>query len=66
VVAHLISSDDEAAIFQAVRRKAEQHDTMKAEMLAAVRRAQAREGIVKRAYQATHRAKVPAWVRTAA
>lgn len=66
VVAHLISSDGEAAIFGAVRRKAEQHDTMKAEMLAAVRRAQSRESAVRRAYEAKHRAPVPQWLRTAA
>lgn len=66
VKVHLISSDGEAAIFGAVRRKAEQHDTMKAEMLAAVRRAQSRESAVRRAYEAKHRAPVPQWVRTAA
>ena len=66
VLAHLISSDGEAAIFGAVRRKAEQHDTMKAEMLAAVRRAQSRESAVRRAYEAKHRAPVPQWLRTAA
>lgn len=66
VQAHLISSDGEAAIFAAVRRKAEQHDTMKAEMLAAVRRAQSRESAVRRAYEAKHRAPVPQWLRTAA
>lgn len=66
VVAHLISSDGEAAIFGAVRRKAEQHDTMKSEMLAAVRRAQSRESAVRRAYEAKHRAPVPQWLRTAA
>jgi hypothetical protein len=66
VVVHRITSDGEAAIFGAVRRKAEQHDTMKVEMLSAVRRAQGRESIIRRAYEATHRAEVPAWVRTAA
>ena len=66
VHAHLISSDGEAAIFGAVRRKAEQHDTMKTEMQAAVRRAQARARTTRRAYLPTHAAPLPKWVRTAA
>lgn len=66
VLAHLISSDGEASIFQAVRRKAEQHDTMKAEMLAAVRRAQSREAAVKQAYEPKMTARWPTWLRSAA
>lgn len=66
VQAHLISSDGEAAILAAVRRKAEQHNTMKTEMQAAVRRAQARGREARVRYQPRHSAPLPAWVRTAA
>ena len=65
VHSHLISSDGEASIFAAIRRKAEQHLGMKDEMRAAARRANARASAVRRAYAAEHRAPVPQWLRTA-
>lgn len=66
VLAHLVTSEGEAAIFATVRRKAERHDAMKADMRAAVRRAQAKEHELKRRYVAMHRAPLPAWIRSAA
>lgn len=62
---HLLTSDGEAAIFQAVRRKAEQHEQMKSEMQAAVRRAQSRSSEVKRPYTPRHLASIPTWLKEA-
>lgn len=60
---HLISSDGEAAIFAAVRRKAEQHEEMRRGMREAVRRAQSRASEVRLSYSAPHAAPLPSWVR---
>lgn len=64
VAAHLISSDGEAAIFAAVRRKAEQNNQMRVQMLAAVRRAQGVARDVRRAYAPAFRAPIPSWLRS--
>lgn len=64
VVAHVVMADTEAPIWSAVMRKAEAHETMKAEMAAAMREAvnpQAR----KVTYQPTRRLALPSWLREA-
>ncbi len=61
VSAHVVMADTEAAIVAAVQRKAGDHERMKAEMAAAMRRA-AVEHAVLQTYNPEKEATLPAWM----
>lgn len=61
VNAHVVMADTEAAIVATVQRKSGDHDRMKAEMAAAMRRA-AIEHEVLQTYQPQQKATLPAWM----
>jgi hypothetical protein len=58
---HVVCADTEAAIWDVVSRKAGDHDTMKAEMAAAMRRASATERVLM-PYSPEQEARLPAWL----
>ena len=63
VEAHLIVAEGEDHIGRVIDRKADDHDRMKAEMLAAMRRAIATDGARLRVpYQPKHEGRLPAWL----
>lgn len=61
VVADVVMSDAEDAIWRVINRKASDHDAMKTEMAAAMRRA-ARSSAVLQTYQPQQEARLPAWL----
>lgn len=65
VECHIAMAETEEAIWLAVRRKQEDHERMKVEMYAAMRRAIEVRG-VKNNYQPTAAANMPTWLRSAA
>lgn len=64
VAVHLIVADGEAAIARVLDRKAESHDAMKREMVAAMQRAAGGERLRKVAYEPRHNARLPSWLVT--
>lgn len=61
VHAHVVCADTEAAIWDVVSRKADDHDVMKIEMAAAMSRA-ARKAIALATYNPNQEARLPAWI----
>ncbi len=61
---HVFMAPTEVDVWNVVRRKAADHDRMKVEMFAAMRRAQAKADTSAHAYCPTHRAALPAWLRS--
>ena len=61
---HLIVADGEDSIARTVDRKAEDHRTMKAEMVEAMRRAMGRASEVRVSYDPQHEVEVPEWLRS--
>lgn len=59
---HLIVSDGEDAIGRVIDRKTEDHERMKLEMVAAMRRAIGSASRQKVAYSATHAGRLPVWM----
>lgn len=66
VECHVIVAEGEDAISRAIDRKAKDHETMKAAMARAMRAAHERSANLKVAYQPTHTAGVPSWLKSAA
>lgn len=64
VYAHMVMGDTEAPVYQTLQRKAADHEAMKVEMFAAMRRAQSSRADAI-GYHPTHAAPIPAWLRTA-
>jgi hypothetical protein len=62
---HLIVADGEDAIGRVIDRKQEDHDRMKREMVAAMRRAIGSSARHRTAYEPTHEGHLPAWLRSA-
>lgn len=62
VEAHLIVADGEDAIGRVIDRKADDHKRMKAEMVAAMRRAMETAHAVKVAYEPKHAGSLPCWM----
>ena len=60
---HLIVAEGEDAIGRVIDRKAEDHKTMKAAMVAAMSRAMGRAATVRVAYDPTHTGRLPSWMR---
>ncbi len=58
---HVAIADTEMAIWQTIKRKRDEHITMKREMFSAMRR-EVIEKNVKHAYQATQTATLPSWI----
>ena len=58
---HVVCADTERAIWTVVERKAADHDAMKREMVAAMRRA-IRSETSRKLYQPEHEAALPAWI----
>jgi len=61
---YVVMAETEVSIWSVIDRKTDDHDRMKTEMFAASRRAAARD-IQQDPYQPTHKAPIPAWLRTA-
>lgn len=61
VSAHVVMAETEAAIVAAVQRKAGDHEKMKAEMAAAMRRAAVEQTTIQ-TYQPQQKAALPAWM----
>ncbi|MDX2265415.1 MAG: DEAD/DEAH box helicase [Hyphomicrobiales bacterium] len=59
---HIAMADTERAIFEAINRKAADHEAMKREMTAAMRAAQNPRGVLD-AYRPTKRVQLPEWMR---
>jgi hypothetical protein len=54
----------EVEVWSVLRRKAEEHEAMKREMFAALRRAQARAEKRAYDYEPRHAGRLPAWLAT--
>lgn len=63
---HLVVAEGEDEIGRVIDRKSSDHDRMKENMRAAMFRATGLAVRVKAAYQPTHHAKVPSWIRSVA
>jgi hypothetical protein len=63
VEVHLIVAEGEDSIGRVIDRKASDHGRMKTEMVAAMKRAMGTESARKVAYEPTHKARRPAWLR---
>ena len=61
---HLIVADGEAAIARVLDRKAESHDAMKREMVAAMGRAAVGRRLQRVAYEPRHAGRLPSWLVT--
>lgn len=64
VIAHVVMGKTESGVFDVMLRKAADHESMKAEMFNAARRAQAKEDERKHAYRPTVKATFPAWLHS--
>lgn len=65
VIVDLIVAEGEDTISRVIDRKAGDHASMKAEMRAAMARAQGRSSAVKIAYEPTHNGRLPPWLSAA-
>lgn len=65
VRAHVVMAETELPVWEVAQRKAADHEDMKRQMFAAMRRAQAREDRAAHPYTPTHRAALPGWIRSA-
>lgn len=61
---HVFMAETEEAMWRAVQRKKKDHEAMKREMFEAMKRETITKG-VKNPYQATTKAKMPSWLRSA-
>lgn len=66
VTVHVACAETEEAIWQAVVRKRDDHDTMKIAMRAAMARAQQETRTIKHDYQPAKPARLPSWMENAA
>jgi hypothetical protein len=62
VVAHYVMGHTEIEVWSVMLRKAKQHEAMKAEMFAAMRRSRERVDNRAKEYEPKHVARVPAWL----
>lgn len=61
VHAHIAMAETEMAIWQTIKRKKDEHETMKVEMFEAMKR-EVLHRHIKHAYEPTHKAQLPSWL----
>ena len=59
---HLVVAEGEDSIARVIDRKADDHDSMKVAMRAAMKRNKGRSSAVKVPYRPTHKARLPSWI----
>ena len=62
VQAHIVVAEGEDSIGRVIDRKADDHDSMKAAMRAAMKRNQGKVSATRVTYNPTHKASLPAWI----
>ena len=66
VQVHLVVAEGEDSISRVIDRKADDHVEMKAAMRGAMKRANGQESATRVAYEAKHKGRLPAWLKSGA